>query len=404
MTLKRDQILTYFLVVLCAFTIIRSVMYIDAQYRWSPIDEFAHMDYVDKVSEGTLPKVSDTISDELFQSVIKDTLRSFLHNIHSRQALGLGDFSYESHHPPVYYFVLAVPERIMKKWNWDIIKRLKVLRLCSYFIFAAGMFLCIPLFRSLNKLGFNIPLSYAWGCVLFGLAIVTNRRYGLGNNMMSPLMINSCAYFLIQYYGKPSQRNLYLMITFCCLSVFTAFSNIFIVPLLFLFLLKKYRSNFSWKSFSISLLIIITSVLLLFYWRKATAPNPLIANFIYTAFAGIVPAGQMKYGIFWQLLSEDMLTLTFIKDNLNMTYVMLALFIVSNGICLLYLKNVFKKNAWLLCFGMLFFTFMLCTFFLNKYVGAIYWDAFRHYLGFIPVIYVACTAFIPVLYSKYRNS
>lgn len=402
--MKAGRLVTSVLILLCICTVIRSVYYIRGQYKWSPIDEFAHMDYVEKVSEGRLPRFTDTISAELFQSILTDTARTLQKNIHSRADLGLGNYSYEAYHPPLYYGLLAVPDIVMKKAGTGIVYRMNVLRLFSYFLFVTGMLLCIPVFNALRKLGFALPEAYAWGCVLFGLLIATNQRYGLGNNMLSPLVVNSCIYFLLQYHIRPSQRNLYLFILFACLSVFAAISNLFLVPVLALFILKKYSKNFSWKSLFYGSVILLVFAFLFYSWKKATVPNPFIDAYIHAGLSFMIPAGKFRYAVFWQLLSEDMLTLSFIKEKLNIAWYVAGLFFLSNMICLLYIRSVFRRHTWLLAVAALCAEFLVWTFFLNKYVPAVYWDAFRHYLGFIPVLYVACTAFVPVVYAEYRRS
>jgi hypothetical protein len=403
MSERIDKIVAYFILILCAAVIMRSVFFIQNQNKWSPIDEYAHMDYVDKLSEGHFPKLSDQISEEMYQHILTDSARNLHHNVQSRIQLGIASLSYEAIHPPLYHLILSLPDKLMIKMQMNIFSRLKVLRIFSYILFVIGMFMCVPVFKSIAKLGYSIPLSYGLGCVLFGLIIGTHQRYGLGNNMLSPLMINSTAYFLINYYIKTSDKTLYLFLLMCCLSVFSAFSNFFIIPFLYLLLLKKYRHNITFKNFMIGVSIILGFAILLLLWKVATKPDKSINDYVQMVFAYYIPKGFVNYKIYFQLLSFDAFTLSFIQKGFDINLFMLTIFILSNSVCLIFVKTVLKKQIWILFYGFLFGVFMVTTFLLNKYVAGIHWMAFRHYLGFIPVWYVSCTAFLLVLNSKYSK-
>ena len=100
---------------------------------------------------------------------------------------------------------------------------------------------------------------------------------------------------------------------------------------------------------------------------------------------------------------NDTFTLSFLYDSCDISKIIMALFVISNIICLFYSKTLILKHSWLLNVALLFAVFVITTFFLNKYVATVTWVAFRHYLGFIPVIYVSCTSFILVLRAKYFN-
>ena len=387
---------------LILLVMIFSVKFIWQQNKWSPTDEYAHMDYVDKISDGKLPKLSDSISNELYHHINNDTARNLRQNIFVSGRFDIASLSYEAIHPPLYYIILSIPNKVMEKMNIKIFSRLKVLRLISYFIFVIGMLICIPVFNLLNRLGYSIPVNYSWGCILFGFLIITNERYGLSNNMLSPLMINATIYFLLKYFIKPTNKTMYLFFLFICLSIFTALSNLFIIPVLCLFFLKKYISNFSFKNLFVTLIIIGIFITLFILWKTITKPDPIIDGKFQSILLHYIPAGFFGYKLFFIVFMQSAFTLNFIKtDFYQFAYFILFLFIISNIICLVYIKTIFKKQTWILFAGILSATFFVCSFLANKYIATIYWMAFRHYLGFIPVFYVSCTAFIVVLYSKY---
>ncbi len=402
MRLFSKDIITKIILLLILLVIIFSIKFICQQSKWSPTDEYAHMDYVDKISDGTLPKLSDSISREMYSHINNDTARGFFKNIFVQGQFAITSLSYEAIHPPFYYCILSVPNKMMEIMNVEIFMRLKILRLISYLLFVSGILMCLLIFKLLNRLGFSIPSSYAWGCVLFGLLIATSERYGLSNNMLSPLMINTTICLLLNYYINPTNMNMYLFFFSACLSIFTALSNLFIIPVLCIFFLKKYISNFSFKNLIITLLIIGVFIFLFILWKTSTKPDKAIDDNFQAILLRDIPAGKFGYKFFFIVLLQSAFTLTFIKAGFyQFAYVIILVFLISNCICLFYLKTIIKNQSWILFTGILCAAFFISTFFINKYVATINWYAFRHYLGFIPVIYVSCTAFIVVLRSKY---
>ncbi len=389
---------------LIAIVIILAVKFISEHNKWSPIDEYAHMDYVNKITEGRLPKLSDQISDEMFLHIKNNPEYSLHLNIHSREQLGIAGISYEAIHPPLYYIILSIPNKFMEIINIEIFARVKILRLFSYLFFVLGMFMILPCFKLLTNLGFVIPPSYALGCVLFGLITATEERYGLSDNMLSPLMINITLFYLLKYYIQPANKTMYLFFLFSCLSIFTALSNLFIIPVLYLFFLKKYITNFSYKTFFTSFLIITLFITLLILWKTVTKPDPTINDSFQALLTNFIPAGMIHYKIFMELFLFNAFTLSFINHDFHIVHFIIFLFIISNTICLAFFKNIFKKHIWILFTGVLAAIFFISTFLANKYIATIHWMAYRHYLGFIPVFYVSCTGFIVVLYSRYFAS
>src|ERR1035437_2582773 len=136
---KLDKTASIILCILCLITIIFSVRFIHNQTKWSPIDEYSHMDYIDKLGEGKLPKLSDQISIEMFFHITTDTLRNPQRNIKTYEQLGLPAICYEAIHPPLYYALLVPPNLLMNWMGVKIFYRLKILRLFSYLFFVIGL-------------------------------------------------------------------------------------------------------------------------------------------------------------------------------------------------------------------------------------------------------------------------
>lgn len=398
---RTDKFLSAILFALCMYTVVLSVRYINKQNKWSPIDEYAHFDYVEKLLIGRLPRLSDPISEEIYQHIKNNPAQSVSGVSQTREELGLGNFSYQAKHPPLYFMVLSVPEFVLQKMDIDVFRRLQILRIFSYFIFVAGMFMCIPVFNALRRLGFQIPLFYSLGCVLFGLLIFVHERYGLGNNALSPLLINCAVLFMLNYRLKPENRSLYLFLIFCGLSLLAALTNIFIVPFLCLFILKKYKANFSWRNFLLAMIPPLLTAGAALVWKSCSEPDPDFEAFIQTVLAMTIPAGVLNYTQFLNLLTEDTFTINIIGNHFTITRIMIYLFLFSTIFCGFYYRQVWYRHRWLIYSTVLLIAFAGITFVANKYVPRVTWVAFRHYLGFIPVLYVSCTGFILVLYTKY---
>lgn len=377
--------------------------FIISKNKWSPIDEYAHMDYIDKLENGHLPKLSDQISEELFQHIKNNPDKIVGDTIKTREQLGFGNYSYQSKHPPLYYATLILPDIIMKKINFDIFKRLKILRLISYLIFVVGMFLCISIVKQLNQLTFQVPIYFGTACVLFGLLICTHERYGLGNNLISPLLINTSVLFILKYYKHPTNKLLYLSVGISCLSVFSALTNVFLLPVLFILIFIKYISQFTWKNLFISIAIVLCYINLYFTWKNLSIPDKTFEEYMQHILSVYIPANAIDYKTFIDFLSNDTFQLSFLGPKLDVSSIVFILMSINVVVSVILFQTLLKKHKWLLIALIAFLYYLVLLYFLNKYVATVTWVGFRHYLGFIPIIFLSCFGFIILIYSKYFN-
>lgn len=96
--------------------------------KWSNIDEYAHMDYIEKLAIGQMPLSSDQICNEIF----------LLHHqlswkICCWKTINKKRIIDQAQHPPLYYSVLLAPNMLMKKMNVDVFSRVIVLQLFIFF-------------------------------------------------------------------------------------------------------------------------------------------------------------------------------------------------------------------------------------------------------------------------------
>lgn len=396
-----NKTLCYFFITCCVITIIFSVKFIVTS-KWSPIDEYAHMDYILKLEEGKLPKLSDPISDELFLHIKNNPDKIVGNKVNTREELGFGNFSYQAKHPPVYYLVLLLPEYLLKKANVSIFDRLLILRVLSYLLFLIGMLLCIPIIKHLNKLGFSIPNYMGYLSVFFGLLICTNERYGLGNNLLSPLLINLTILYLIKYYLKGDNKSLYLFLCCMCLACLSALTNVFFIPLFLLLVVYKFIKTTTLKNSIVSVSIIVFSAFLIFLWKQNTIADKAFEENMNFILKQYIPANALNYKDFINILTTDCFQLSFINKDLNLKTIIQVLVIFNFSICLLFCNTLYKKHKWIVVCMLTFVYYLTLIYFLNKYIDRITWSAFRHYLGFIPIIFVSCFGFIPILISKLK--
>jgi len=394
------RIINSSILVLCIFVFYMNIRFVNSKQAWSPIDEYGHYDYIDKLSSGRIPKLSDPISEELFEHIKNNPHKSVSGIVNTREELGFGNYSYQAKHPPLYYLVLLLPDMGMKKMTTPIFTRLKVLRVLSHVIFFIGLLVLIPIARILSEHYARIPLFYVYGCVLFGLMIATHERYGLGNNLMSPLMVNSTVLFMLRYYFQLKNKDLFLFVLFSGLAVCTALPNLFILPCLLFLMGYKFIKYFSVQGFFFSIGSLIVPAVILFVWQKMNISEPVFEAQMQQVLLAVIPANAIGYSDFIKILMNDTFQLTFLKQGLDISSVVFTLIVINVILCLIFIKTVWLKHKWLLFVFLQFIVFMITLYFLNKYIPRVTWVAFRHYLGFIPVVYVGITAFVLIVYQK----
>ena len=397
------KIIKHILTALCIFTIIWSIKFITTQ-KWSNIDEYAHMDYIEKLAIGQMPLSSDQICNEIFDHTINYPEKSVVGKPLTRSELGLANYSYQAQHPPLYYSVLLAPNMLMKKMNVDVFSRVIVLRLISYAFLVIGIFLWIPICGKLNKLGFKIPKSYAIGGVLFGLLVATHERYGIGNNLLSPLLINGSILLLLQYHLTPSNKLLYSFVFLMCLSVTSALTNLFAFPILFGVLFIKYYKNISAKNLIISISILSFFGLLFYLWKTLFVPEKIMGDFIQGFFKINFPANVLNLKGFTLLLMEDTFSLGFINKSINLGNYFLIFFISNTLLCMIFINSIYKNQKWLIIVLFAITYFILLLWYLSINIAGPTWVSFRHYLGLIPLFYLSCTSFLIVPFMKRKTN
>jgi hypothetical protein len=159
-----------------------AIRQIDANPQFSPIDEPAHFDYVQKVADGKLPRLDEPFDETTMRELACRgiALPSFRQPPCDTTELRPDQFSaaiqYEAQHPPTYYAVTAalrwVPEHVLGIDKLDATRAPNILWLVAglLLLWAAGTVMAVaPL-----PLGAGLLLVAASPVVVYHTAEVTN--------------------------------------------------------------------------------------------------------------------------------------------------------------------------------------------------------------------------------------
>lgn len=376
---------------------------------WGPVDEMSHMDYIEKFSTGHIPRSGDTIEESIFNS-IPQTKNMLPPNFDgTRTTLGIANLSYEEQQPPIYYIIMAIPNKIMLIANIDLVSRIKVLRVISFFLLMAGVLLILPITKQLNLFqSFETGSWFGSLGLLFSTLVCFNNKHGLGNDILSPLLINTSILLFIRYRKKGILKFLIWACLFASFAFLTKYTNIvyvgfafYIATKLSLRVVKERRKKFllgSWLTF----MIIPVFILLKYYIISKSG----IEGYKSSAdlFKFILPAGMVDFKTFLQILFSDMFDLSFLKIKFNIRYYFYLIPIcITVLVSLFRFKQVKSTKIWLIYSLGLMFILALMMFVLNKYVAGVHWFAFRHYLGYHTFWFVAFFGFMPVIFTRSRS-
>lgn len=156
---------------------------IDANPKFSPIDEAAHFDYVERVSNGELPRQGERLTDSTLRALActGSVLRTLKAPPCSTPKLDYDQFSatyqYEAQQPPTYYAV-TVPMRWAAQKVLGIDSRLDATRATGIVWVVVGLLLLWAAGRAMAiqplPLGSSLLLLVLAPVVLYGTANVSN--------------------------------------------------------------------------------------------------------------------------------------------------------------------------------------------------------------------------------------
>ena len=165
-----------------------------AQAIWSPRDEIAHYDYVDKLTQLHLPRPDEPISEytvslcRIFPWLSPPPFDG------TQSSMGPAGFSYEARQPPLYYAFLAGPNFVMRAFHATPRFQIAALRYLTIVLFEAGALLLVLVFRELSLLA---GVSRSWGWVLaVAVSLPSAPVFTTLGNDAAGLLCGSLAAFL----------------------------------------------------------------------------------------------------------------------------------------------------------------------------------------------------------------
>lgn len=359
---------------------------------WSPIDEYQHMDYIDKLVSGDMPAISDSISDELFVEIRQHPERNSSHAT-SRKELGLTGYSYQAKHPPLYYMLLAVPDYLMKKCAYPVFERLKVLRTISFFFLVTGLLMMLPIGHAMRSIEYNVPKTYILIGIAWCLFTATHERYGLGNNFLSPLLVNGSLIALCYYIHSPGPGRMLLLSLLSGITTCGALTNLFVLPIIAIIALPSFIRTITTNQLLALAGGLILPACLLLWWKLHSIPDPLIGGTITAILRHFIRANMVDYITFLKLFLLNVVQIDFLGRSVDLS-MLHACFALFNALLMIIFIGYRKSDntTWIFYAYLCFIYFMLLIGLLNRYVDEVTWVAFRHYLGFYPFLYLGLTS------------
>lgn len=372
-----------------------SIKYVWYATVWGPYDELPHVDYIDRIAfEKRFPKDGELISDRTHKFHLDLKTLNGPGYDGTKEGLGPIGYSYEAHQPPVYYFVMALPYKWIMEKDWSPTLKVRWIRMCSFLLHLLGILMVLPVFIQLKKL-FPDKLDMSFGYILLTCVWLTsmNLRFGLGNDHLSMLLINSSLYFLIKAWRKNRMWNALICLAIASLSFFTKYTNLVAVGviglLVILLHIKKIEPNRKWLFFLIY--IPLLSIPVYFAYKISIhGMNNMFDNKHTQSIFALIPAGLFKYKTFLELMSIDFMSFYYLMIFYKWRFqAMLFIFIFGYSTYLLTIKNNLTQRPYWTIAILTNTLLFIALFILNKYVCCIVWFSFRLYSGYMIFIWFA---------------
>jgi len=230
---------------------------------WSHGDEIAHIDYILKLNQGHLPQPGDYIESNLFY-LHKAHYDS--HNISPQELkpvsrpedLGLAQYSYEAHQPPLPYLILSLFRYLFLGLGASMLLQIKLLRVVTLFAAAGGL---LFIYSGLKRTKVRNNLFYF--PLLFIPLLNKDMFFSVNTDNFSFLFSSLALMGIILLLKDPfSQMNWVWFLLGTVTALWSKIPNGFLFllwPLLIIFLWKKFKSKrslrLSFAFFSCSLLL-----------------------------------------------------------------------------------------------------------------------------------------------------
>ncbi len=363
---------------------------------WSPVDEMAHYDYIDRLTELRLPAHGQPLSAYTAAITLSGLRWAPPPGFDgTAQTMGIAGLSYEAHQPPLYYALLAAPNFFLKKSELPPKLHIRLLSVSSV-LFAVGAAIVVLLvFRELERVA---GISALWGFVLAPVivAVEPSVQYGLSNDRLSPLTKALCALFLVRHWRTGLDRDARRAAWFVLLALLTKYSNGFMAVLFLGSVVARLRSEASGVGVARRLAAVSWPIAL-------GAGYPLFNLLVY---GDPAKAGTLDYFVhveslvptfteFVRVLVSSSLCFTALRPLPPWLHLVFVVLVVKNVLLGLRLGVLERRPPYVVLFvcAALTLGILLVAWLLNELSPGVYWFDFRHYAGYLPFWLVGAFAF-----------
>ena len=366
--------------VLIGYLIYLSFAFTIREPVWGVIDETAHMDYIEKLSNGHFTMNTDSpIENEIFQSLEYARWAKPPGYDGTMHSAGLVSLSYELHQPPLYYFIMAIPNWVMKQFEVSLLQRVMIIRLLSWLLFLMALFIgYFCLLNLLNRFKLSVSVFFAQLYVLFLLLVGSSGRFGISNDWLALILVHSIIWLLTMLYFENRKSVIPWMHALIAALIITKQTYL---PLALIFFLAGTVIDSSFYKFIRHYLfylpVLLWYVAFIYQWQHPTVTH--------TLFNLMLPAGMFDFKTFLLLIIHNALDWKRLIPFSLMSGLWVLLLYGFSVIAVLY----FRKSVWLIGFSMLVLLFLaMLMFALNKWIGGVHWYAYRHFNGYGFFIFV----------------
>jgi hypothetical protein len=360
--------------ILICYVLLRSFLYVIREPVWGVLDETAHMDYIEKLSNGKFIFNTDSLVEKsIFESLVYTRWGKPKEFDGSVYSAGIAALSYELHQPPLYYLIMTVPNLIMMHSGFSLVQRVMALRLLSWLIFLVALFIgFLSMNNLLKKLGFKSTILPAMIYVLFLTLLGSIGRYSVSNDWLPLLFVNTIIYLLTKLYFHNDKKIIgYLHITIAGLCLIK--QTYLPLAIIFFFIASIIEVSFYKSAFYyITYIPVLLWYTMFFYQWHEIKISKAIFNLI-------LPAGMVDFKTFMLILLSNAFNW---KAILPFSFTP-QLWIFSLFFITLFAVIYFNKSGFIFFIVMIvLFILIIMMYVLNKWIGGVHWYSYRHFNGY----------------------
>lgn len=392
----------------CILMLLAGIRYFNISPVWNPNDELPHLDYIDRLAfESRIPSDGEFISDRTFRFHLDLKVQNPHDFDGTKKKIYPIGYSYESHQPPLYYSLMAIPWRLLADSGLTAELKLDIMRLISFGFQLAALLLIFPFFKELQKMyPGSLSPEFPFFCFAFLLFTGLQNRFGINNDQAATLPVLLSSIYYLRFRNTGTSRYLTASSLLASVAFWIKFTTGLYALVLFIALVFQFSGDlrkFRFRSFlniSFPFVLIPTLLLLNLYifgyknWLN-NEHNKLILSFF--------QPGMLEFRNVILLQWKELFGLEFLWNfhpvGITIGYVFLA-FSISGTILAAYHKML---PPWLLPAAIVSLLLYICIFLLNRYVCCVAWFSIRLYQPYLLYVLLAFGGFLAInrLFPRY---